>query len=127
GLELRLTRAASADAAAEPRQPGRGSDEARHQVFELRELDLELAFAGASAAREDVENELRPIEHRDMRLALEIPELRRRQLVVEDDEIDAELGTRGRQRVDFASAEKGRGIGSGPLLKHAQHDVRAGR
>src|SRR5439155_3140951 len=58
GLELRLPGTSRADAAAEPRQRRPGADQPRQQVLELRELDLQLAFARARPPREDVENEL---------------------------------------------------------------------
>ena len=45
GLELRFTRSAGADAAAQPRQRRAGADEARQKVLQLCELDLQLAFA----------------------------------------------------------------------------------
>src|SRR3954467_13415712 len=46
GFQLGLARAARADAAAEPRQGVAGPDQQRQQVFQLRELDLQLAFTG---------------------------------------------------------------------------------
>ena len=58
---------------------------------------------------------------------LEVAQLRRRQLVVEDDDVDRGLVARGRERLDLAAAEKRRGIRLRPLLQHAQHDVGAGR
>ena len=57
----------------------------------------------------------------------EVAQLRRRQLVVEDDDVDVELVAGGRERCDLAAAEKGRGIRLRALLQHAQHDRRAGR
>ena len=62
GFELGFAGAARADAAAEPRQRVAGADQPRQQVFQLRELDLQLAFARPRAAREDVENQLRAID-----------------------------------------------------------------
>ena len=38
------------------------ADEPRHEVFQLRELDLQLAFARTRAPGEDVEDELRAID-----------------------------------------------------------------
>src|SRR5262249_34901800 len=97
-----------------------------HEVFELRELHLQLAFARARAPGEDVENQLRPIDDRASERFLEIPQLRRRQLVVEDDEVGACLDARGRERLDLSAAEERRRIGLRALLLHAQHDVGAG-
>ena len=116
-----------ADAAAEARQRVAGADQPRQQVFQLRELHLQLALARPRAAREDVEDQLRAIDDLAADLLLDLPQLRRRQLVVEDDDVD--VGFRGgeRERLDLAGAEKGRRIGLRALLQHAQHDLRAGR
>ncbi len=59
----------------------------RQQVLHLRELDLELALAARRVQREDVEDERRAVD--DLRLGngvLEVGLLRRREVVVEDDE-----------------------------------------
>ena len=63
GFELGFAGAARADAAAQPRQPAPDADQPRQQIFELRELDLQLAFARARAPGEDVEDQLRAIDH----------------------------------------------------------------
>ena len=42
---------------------------------------------------------------------LQLAQLRRRQLVVEDDEVDIGFGRGAREQIDFAAAEKGRGVG----------------
>ena len=76
--------------------------EPRQQVFELRKLDLPLALARASAPREDVEDQLRAIDDLPLELLLELPELRRRELVVEDDEVNVRFGACGGEARDFA-------------------------
>ena len=106
---------------AAPAPTSRGS-----RVLELRELDLELAFAGSRAPGEDVEDELRAIDDLAADLRFDLPQLRRRQLVVEDDEIGARFGARGGERLDLARAEKRRGVGLRPLLQDAEHDLGAG-
>ena len=57
GLELRLAGAPRADAAAQALEVLPLPDEARQQVGELGQLDLELALHGARALGEDVEDE----------------------------------------------------------------------
>ncbi len=84
-LELRFTRAARADAAALAREVRPHAREAREEVLELREFDLESAFAGAGALSEDVENELSAVEHLARGEFLEIAALRGREFVVEND------------------------------------------
>ena len=102
-----------------------GPDEPRQQVLELRELHLQLAFARPRPPREDVENELRAIDDLPADLLFDLPKLRRRQLVVEHDDVDVGLGGGGGQRGDLAGAEKRRGIRLRALLQHAQHHLGA--
>ena len=49
-----------------------GADQARQQVLQLRELDLQLAFARPRAPREDVEDELRAIDDLALEALLEV-------------------------------------------------------
>ena len=63
GLELRLARAARADAAAEPLEVLPEAAHPRQVVLELRELDLELALGADGVLGEDVEDQLRAVDH----------------------------------------------------------------
>ena len=58
---------------------------------------------------------------------VELAQLRRRQLVVEDHEVRVGFGRRVRQHFDLAAAKEGGRIGPGALLQHAQHHACAGR
>ena len=124
-FELGFAGTPGADAAAETRQRLARSDQARQQVLQLGELDLQLAFARAGAPREDVEDQLRAIDHLAIEPLVELAQLRRRQLVVEDDEVGVGFGRSLRQHLDLAAAEECRRIGLGPILQHAQDDARA--
>ena len=110
----------SRDSAA-PAPASRGS-----RYLQLRQLDLQLAFAGPRAPREDVEDQLRAVDDLAPDLLLDLAQLRRRQLVVEDDDVDVGLCCGGRERLDLAGAEKRRRIRLRPFLEHAQHDLGAG-
>ena len=57
----------------------------------------------------------------------ELPQLRRRQLVVEDHHVDVGLGAGRRKAGQLAAADERGRIGLRPFLQHAQHDRRAGR
>ncbi len=57
---------------------------------------------------------------------LQLAQLRRRELVVEDDDVDVGFVGGAREQLDFAAAEKRRRVGLGSLLQHAEHDARAG-
>ena len=64
-FQLRLAGTAGADTAAEPRQMGPLARQARQQIFELRQLDLQLALVAARALGEDIENQLTAIDDAD--------------------------------------------------------------
>ena len=57
---------------------------ARQVVLELGQLDLELAVGGDGVLGEDVEDQLRPVDHARVERVLEVALLRRRQLVVDE-------------------------------------------
>ena len=67
GFQLRFTVTAHADAAFLPGQVAPEPGQPREQMLQLRQFDLQLAFAGAGALGEDIENQRGAIEH----LALE--------------------------------------------------------
>src|SRR5712664_1224721 len=58
GFELGFARSPQTDAAADTREVGPHPREARQQILELRQLDLQLRLVAARARREDVENDL---------------------------------------------------------------------
>ena len=57
GLELGFARSPEADAAADTREVGPHPGQARQQVLELRQLDLQLGFVAARPGGEDVEDD----------------------------------------------------------------------
>ena len=67
------------------------------RYFSCASSTCSLPFARARAAREDVEDELRAIDDLAIERLLEIAQLRRGQLVVEDDDVDAQLVARRRR------------------------------
>ena len=126
GFELRFAGPSRADAAAQPGERDARADEPREQVLELRELDLPLSFLGSRAPGEDVENELRPVEHLPLDERLDIAELRRRELVVEDHHVDVCFVAGERDQIELALSDEGRRVGPRPLLRHTQGDIGAG-
>src|SRR5262245_58382094 len=91
GLELGFARASGANTAAKARQRVAGADQPRQQVFQLRELDLQLALARPRATGEDVEDQLSAIDDLAADRLLDLAQLRGRQLVVEDEDVDVGL------------------------------------
>jgi hypothetical protein len=85
-LQLRLTRTAEPDTAADTRKVRPHPLQPRQHVLQLRQFHLHLRLAGPRARREDVEDQLRAVHHPRLQRLLEVLALRRRQLLVEDDE-----------------------------------------
>ena len=62
GFELRFAGSAQTDTALLPFQVGPAAHEPRREMFELRELDLQLAFVALRALREDIEDEAHAVD-----------------------------------------------------------------
>ena len=89
-------------------------------MLELRELDLQLAFESARALREDVEDQAAAIQHAAGELFLEVALLARRQRVIDDHEVGAELGDALADFLDLAGAEEEARLGH---LARDRHDL----
>jgi hypothetical protein len=87
GLELRFTWTSRSDAASKLRHFDTSSRQARQQIFQLRQLYLQLTFTCPCVACEYVENKLRPVQNTAVYLAFQITLLRWTELVVEDDQV----------------------------------------
>ena len=127
GLELALAGTAGADPAAGARQVGPQPRQPRQVVLERGQLDLQPALLRLRVAGEDVDDQRRSVEHLAVEQRLEAALLVRRQLVVDDEQV--EVG--GRLLVDqlgrAALAEVPHRIGLGTALGGAAHDGRPGR
>ena len=116
GFELGFAGPASADAAAELGHGFAAAGEARQHVFELSELDLELALARAGVTGKDVEDELRAIENAAGQGGFEIAQLRGRKVVIEENQIGLRRGGDGSDLFDFSGADERGGIGTRAAL-----------
>ena len=88
------TTATGAAAAGLPRQMGPLAGQSRLQIAELGDFDLQLAFEGARALGEDIENKLAAIDNAQLQFIFEIASLRGTEGVVEN-----------RERCAFASGQ----------------------
>jgi hypothetical protein len=127
GLELGLARSSETDTTADTREVGPHAGESRQQVLELGQLDLKLGLVAPSPGREDVEDDLGPVHHPDLELALQIGPLHRRQLLVYHDERGTGVGDRVFDLLDLPLSDQSGGIGRNDLLRHPGHHVCAGR
>ncbi len=116
GLELRLSRAARADTAAETLEVLPHSPHARQVVLELRELDLELAFSAQRVLGEDVEDQLCAIDDTSLERVLEGALLRRVELAVDEEHLRARLLVGALQLLELALAEIRSPVGARPVL-----------
>ena len=126
GFQLRFTfTAAHADAALLPRQVAPEPRQARQQMLQLRQLDLELALACAGALGEDVQNERRAVEDLAVKGGLQVAALRGGQLVIEDNGIDIGLAAMQGELLSLAFPDVSGGAGRGHLLYAIANDFAA--
>ena len=127
GFQFGFARAARADAGAQPRHGRAVSRQSRQQVVQLREFHLQLAFPGSRPAREDVQDQLRPVEHLHVQRPLQIALLGGRQLAVEDHHSGVVQVDQRLQLFDFAGADLGGRIHLRARLNLALGHARARR
>ena len=127
GLELALTRAPRAHAAAEALEVLPQAAHAREVVLELRQLDLELALGGDGVLGEDVEDQLRAVDDARLQGVLEPPLLRRRELVVDDEHLGAGGREGGLQLLELPLADVRAWVRLRPVLNELADGVDARR
>ena len=126
GFELGFTVTPHADAARLPGQVTPEARQPREEMLKLREFNLELAFAGAGALGEDVENERGAVEHLAFEDFLEIAALSGGKFIVENDGIDFFAAAVGGEFVRLAAADEGAGDGRVEFLRAIPDDLSAG-
>jgi hypothetical protein len=96
-------------------------------MLQAGELDLQLAFVGLRALREDLEDQLGAVHDAALDLDLDVARLRRRELVVEDDERGVQRRRGRADLLDLAAAGIQARIGPVPLALHhlMAHHARA--
>ena len=93
-FKLSFTRASGADAAAQLRHLNSPPGESRQHVFQLRQFDLQLSFAGSGVLGEDVEDKLRAVDHADIDYLFDIALLRGGEVVIKQNQIGGNGGYR---------------------------------
>ena len=126
GFEFLFAGAARADAAAEARELFAASREAREKIIQLRELHLELAFARARVRGENIEDELRAVDHAAANSLLHVAKLNGREIVVDNHERNTVEFRFHADFVDFAAAYERGGIERFANLQQRAGNVCAG-
>jgi hypothetical protein len=125
GFEFGFTGTARADSASQTRHLFAVAGQARLQVHQLGQFHLQAAFPRAGAAREDVEDQLCPIQHSCRQGVFEVALLCGRQIVVEHHQIGAKRTRQRGQFTDLALAQQRGGIGRLARLADAVQHQRA--
>ena len=126
-LEFRLARPARPNPGAGVSQSLSPSTQSRQEVAKLSQFHLKLRLFGRRALREDVEDELRPVDDLAAERLLEVPRLAGAQVVVEDDHIGAHLVRESANFLGLALADERRTVGSKPVLDDRRQRGNAGR
>ena len=90
-------------------------------------LDLQPALVGTCVLSEDLEDDLRPVEHARLQLQLEVALLAGTQVLVADDQVERSFDLHVAQRRDLAHADEVRWIDLGSPLDVRADDLGAGR
>ena len=106
GFELGFTRPAQPDTALLPLEVGPAAHQARRYVLELGKLDLQLAFEGARALREDVQDQAAAIQHAAIEFLLEVAFLAGRERIVHDHQVGSECDQALAQFLDLSGAQE---------------------
>ncbi len=121
-LDLALSRAPRPDPAAEALEVAPQAAHAREVVFELGQLDLQLALGARSVVGEDVEDDRRAVDHRQPQRLFEIALLACAQLIVAGDQIGVERARELLGLTHLARAEIAVGMGVLTPLDQLAHD-----
>ena len=126
GFQFLFARTARADAAAEAGKFLAASGEARQQVIQLRELHLQLAFAGARVAGKNIENQLGAVNHARADAFLHIAELHGSEVVIHDHQRHVPHFGFDADFIELAAAHQRGGVQSVAHLHHAAGDFCSG-
>ncbi len=117
-LELRLARTAQADATSSlPGKVRPHPGQSGQPVLQLRQLDLQAALVRLRPAREDVEDQRRPVDDLHLQLALEVSLLGGRQLAIDHHQRVLQRLLKLLDFLDLALADVGGGVRRAQLLR----------
>ena len=121
----RSTGATAAALAAETRHRRSLSRQTGQHVIQLRQFHLQLAFAAPRMTGENIQNQLRAVDHPAFRGFLDVSLLHGREVAVEDDERRFVRRGFGANFIQLAAADERGGIRGIAHLKDGSGDLRA--
>src|SRR5205823_12628671 len=121
----RRATATDATLAAERRHRRTLSAQTWQHVMQLRQFDLQLAFAAARMTRENIENPLGAVDHPTFGGFLDVSLLHRGEVAVEDDQRRFVGRGFGANFIQLAATYQRRGIRSVAHLEHGSGDLRS--
>ncbi len=89
--------------------------QARGKVLQLSKLNLHFPFVTLCTLCKNIEYQAGAVDHPDFQFALEVTLLRRRQRMIENNDLDLIIGYRMADFLGFAGADEQRRIGAGAL------------
>ncbi len=101
--------------------------QAREQMLQLRQFNLQFPFARPGALRENVQDERRAVEHFAIEHALQIPALGGRKFIIEYNRVHLLRAAASRKLAGLAAADKGPGHGRLQFLRAVPDDLAACR
>ncbi len=108
-----------------PRHRGSFPGQPRQHVIQLRQLDLQLALAASCMARENIENQLRSVDHPAFSRLFYVALLHRREVAVEDDERRFVRRGFGADFIQLAAPHQRCGVSGVSHLENSSSDFRS--
>ena len=127
GFQLRLARTARSNAAAGLRHTFALTRKPRQLILQLRQLDLQHTLASPRMTRENIEDQLAPIDHRTRQPRFNIPSLRRRQIMVEQHQTRASRCHHSHNLIQLSAAHQRSRIRLRPPLNQHRRLHRSSR
>ena len=100
---------------------------ARHDVLQVRVLDLEARFARPGLFGKDAQDKTRPVKDFAAQLLRQVPELHGRERFIEDDEAALRFRERRLEFRKFSAADIGRFLRRFRVLRQRRRDLDAER
>jgi hypothetical protein len=104
----------------------RRSGQSRQLILQLRQLHLQLTFAGTRVPGEDIQDQLRPVDNSGWKFSFQVTQLRRGQVMVEQQQIGPGRGYHALNLLQFATADQRRRIRSRAPLNQRRSNLCTG-